>query len=117
MSCSRGTPQEVIGGEDFSTFDSTLQSEKGFIAQSLQELLVAVINNPVAAQQLDIDPEGDAGGDSVFEGVGNVGRFSLSQRVASGQVPPLPPAVLPWPPGRSTTTTSRSAGCCRVSYG
>jgi hypothetical protein len=80
-------------------FDSTLQSEKGFIAQSLQELLVAVINNPVAAQQLDIDPRAMLEEIQYLRGVGNVGRFSLSQRVASGQVPPLPPAVVPGPPG------------------
>ena len=52
----KGTPQEVIGEGDYSTFDSTLQSERSFIAQSLQELLVAVINNPQSAQMLDIDP-------------------------------------------------------------
>jgi hypothetical protein len=95
----KGTPQEVINGADFFTFDSTLQSEKGFIAQSLQELLIAVINNPVAAQQLDIDPRAMLEEIQYLRGVGNVGRFSLSQRVASGQAPPLPPAVLPGPPG------------------
>src|SRR4029077_17345693 len=52
----KGTPEDVISGADYFTFDSTLQSEKGFIAQSLQELLVAIINNPMAAQQLDLDP-------------------------------------------------------------
>jgi hypothetical protein len=49
----KGT-QEVIGGGDYFTFDSTLQSEV-VCAQSLQELLLAVINNQ-AAQMLDIDP-------------------------------------------------------------
>jgi hypothetical protein len=71
----KGTPQEVIGGEDFSTFDSTLQSEKGFIAQSLQELLVAVINNPVAAQQLDIDTRDMLEEIQYLRGMGNVGKF------------------------------------------
>ena len=52
----KGTPEEVISGGDFFTFDSTLQSERNFVAQSLQELLVAVIGNPEAAQMLDIDP-------------------------------------------------------------
>ena len=60
----KGTPEEVIGGGDYFTFDSTLQSEEGFIAQSLQELLVAVINNPEAAQMLDIDPRSDVGAKS-----------------------------------------------------
>ena len=90
--------------------DSTLQSEKGFIAQSLQELLVAVINNPVAAQQLDIDPRAMLEEIQYLRGVGNVGRFSLSQRVASGQAPPLPPAVLPGPQGGGQPQPQPQAG-------
>jgi hypothetical protein len=95
----KGTPEDVISGSDFFTFDSTMQSEKGYIAQSLQELLVAVINNPVAAQQLDIDPRAMLDEIQYLRGTGNVGRFSLSKRIASGQATPLPPAVLPAPPG------------------
>jgi hypothetical protein len=95
----KGTPQDVISGSDFFTFDSTLQSEKGFIAQSMQELLVAVINNPVAAQQLDLDPRAMLAEIQYLRGVGNVSRFSLSKQVASGAQPPLPPAVVPGPEG------------------
>jgi hypothetical protein len=91
----KGTPQDVIGGADYFTFDSTLQSEKGFIAQSLQELLVAVINNPVAAQQLDIDPRAMLAEIQYLRGIGNIGRFSLSKQVASGAQPPLPAVVPP----------------------
>ena len=91
----KGTPEEVISGADYLTFDSTLQSEKGFIAQSLQELLVAVINNPEAAQMLDIDPRSMMEEVQYLRGAGNIGRFSLSKRVASGAAPPLPPAVVP----------------------
>jgi hypothetical protein len=91
----KGTPEEVISGADYFTFDSTLQSEKGFVAQSLQELLVAVINNPVSAQMLDIDPRAMLQEVQYLRGVGHIGRFSLSKQVASGQAPPLPPAVVP----------------------
>jgi hypothetical protein len=92
----KGTPQDVIYGCDFLTFDSTLQSEKTFIAQSLQELLVAIINNPIAAQQLDLDPRAMLSEIQYLRGAGNVSRFSLSRQVASGQQPPLPmPTPMP----------------------
>lgn len=55
----QGTPQEIICGDDFLTFDSTLSSEKGFMAQNLQELLSIILqSNPLAAQQLTmkLDP-------------------------------------------------------------
>lgn len=35
------TPEELARSEDFFVFDSTLPSEKGFLAQALQELLAA----------------------------------------------------------------------------
>lgn len=90
----KGTPEEVICGSDYFTFDSTLSSEKGFIAQALQELLIAVIGNPLAAQQLDIDPRTLLAEIQYLRGVGNVSRFSLSRQMAAG-APPLPPVVVP----------------------
>jgi len=105
----KGTPEDVISGGDFFTFDSTMQSEKGFIAQSLQELLVAVINNPVAAQQLDIDPRAMLDEIQYLRGAGNVGRFSLSKRIASGQATPLPPAIVPGPNGNGQQPQSGAA--------
>lgn len=48
-----GTPEEVICGDDFAVFDSTLASEKGFAAQSIQELIGVVLqSSPQAAMQL-----------------------------------------------------------------
>jgi hypothetical protein len=95
----KGKPADIISGNDFFTFDSTLQSEKGFIAQSLQELLVAVINNLVSAQMLDLDPRAMLQEIQYLRGAGSVNRFSLSKQVASGQQPPLPPAIVPGPQG------------------
>lgn len=92
----KGTPEEVIGGGDYFTFDSTLQSERSFVAQSLQELLVAVINNPESAQMLDIDPRSMLNEIQFLRGAGNVSRFSLQKQVASGQAPPLP-QLMPQP--------------------
>jgi hypothetical protein len=51
-------PQDVtklIGARDVFTFESTMPSEKGFLAQSMQELLIAIIQNPTTAQMYDAD--------------------------------------------------------------
>lgn len=62
------------------------------MAQSMQELLVAVINNPMAAQVLDIDPRSLMNEIQYLRGTGNVSRFSMQKQIASGQAPPLPMA-------------------------
>jgi len=48
--------EELINSNDFFMFDGTLPSEKGFMAQALQELLGVLMSNPQAAQQFDISP-------------------------------------------------------------
>jgi hypothetical protein len=49
----KGTPEELICGDDYLMFDATLSSEKGFMAQQVQELLSMILTaNPMAAQQL-----------------------------------------------------------------
>lgn len=92
-----GTPEDVIAGQDFFVFDSTLSSEKGFIAQSLQDLVGIILSNPDAATQLDIDPRVMISEIQFLRGAGNVSRFSLSQAAANG-LPPLPPPPQPPPP-------------------
>jgi hypothetical protein len=95
----KGTPEEVIGEGDYFTFDSTLQSERSFVAQSLQELLVAIIGNPQAAVILGLNPRAMMEEIQYLRGAGNVSRFSLQRQVASGQAPPvpMPPQGLPGP--------------------
>jgi hypothetical protein len=83
----KGTPEEVITGDDYFTFDSTLASEKGFIAQSLQELLVAIIANPLAAQQLDLDPRAMMNEIQELRGAGPMTRFSLAKAKDAGAAP------------------------------
>jgi hypothetical protein len=48
-------PTSLVGAEDHFVFDSVLGSEKGFIAQSLQDLVTAIISNPVVMQVLPLD--------------------------------------------------------------
>lgn len=94
----KSTIEDIVGGDDFFVFDGTLQSEKGFIAQSLQELLVAIISNPQAAVMLDLDPREMMKEIQYLRGVTNIDRFSLSKNVKAGapmlQAPPVgAPAV------------------------
>lgn len=93
----KGSPEDIIAGDDFFVFDSTLSSEKGFMAQSLQELLQVVLANPVAAQQLDISPKAMLEEIQLLRGAGNVSRFSLRKRIVQGKEAPPMPAMLPNP--------------------
>jgi len=87
----QGTPEEVICGDDYFVFDSTLASEKGFMAQSLQELLGIILSNPMASQQFDISAQALLEEIQRLRGGGNISRFSLSARVAAGkEAPPMP---------------------------
>jgi hypothetical protein len=92
----KGTPEEVVCGDDFFVFDSTLASEKGFIAQSLQELLVSIMGNPQIATMMDISPKAMLEEIQFLRGAGNVSRFSASARQAAGlEAPPQPVMMQP----------------------
>lgn len=74
----KGTPAEVICGDDYFVFDSTLSSEKGFMAQSLQELLGVILqSDPVAAQRMaqGVDPVKIVEEIQYLRGSGNIKRF------------------------------------------
>lgn len=45
----------LVGARDVFIFDNTSESEKGFLAQSMQELLVAIATNPQLAGMYDLD--------------------------------------------------------------
>jgi hypothetical protein len=74
----QGTPEEVITGADYLTFDSTLSSEKGFMAQSLQDLLSVIVqSDPIAAARVaqDINPAKIVDEIQYLRGAGNAKRF------------------------------------------
>ncbi len=88
----KGEPEEVICGDDYFTFDSTLSSEKGFMAQSLQELLVAILqSDPAAAQRMaqGVDPVKVVAEIQYLRGSGNIKRFRYTpeeqQQIAQAQ--------------------------------
>lgn len=99
-----GTPEEVICGDDYMVFDSTLASEKGFAAQSIQELLSVVLSsNPVAAQQLgqQLDASKMVEEMQRLRGDSNPTRFRYAPGTQPPPMPMAPPAgalVAPPPP-------------------
>lgn len=48
---------DLVGDYDFEIFDGTLPSERGVQAQGLQELLVALLSNPMTILILGFDPQ------------------------------------------------------------
>jgi len=74
----QGTPEEIVGGNDFFVFDSTLSSEKGFMAQSLQDLLATILqSDPTAASRMaaGVDPVKIVEEMQYLRGAGNIKRF------------------------------------------
>lgn len=100
-------PSQLIGSEDHFVFDSTLQSEKGFIAQSLQELVSAVLSNPIVMQVLPIDVGKVMEEILVLRGVENIERFriqpAIPQNAFTGQ-DPTTQAQAPGTPGAPAAT-------------
>jgi hypothetical protein len=88
----QGDPQTLICGADYFVLDTQLAAEKGYAAQSLQELFGLVMSNPQAAIMFDISPKGLLEEMNRLRGGGDLGRFSLQRRIASGEEqPPQPP--------------------------
>jgi hypothetical protein len=48
-------PVELVGNEDFFIFDMTSSSERAYLAQNLQELVIALSANPAIAQLTQYD--------------------------------------------------------------
>jgi hypothetical protein len=68
-------PRVLVGNEDFFTFDATLTSEKGFLAQSMQEMLVAAMSNPEFVVATGMDIEKLFNEIQTLRGITNVQRF------------------------------------------
>lgn len=49
-------PVTIASAEDFFTFDATMPSEKAYLAQSLQEILMAMMSNPQIAGVMGYGP-------------------------------------------------------------
>ncbi len=96
---------DLVGSEDYFVFDQTTPSEKGFVAQSLQELAIAIISNPEANAQLGLDVNKLIDQVQFLRGVNNFKRFRTQPPIQPGiqnggilpqpGVPATPPAVVP----------------------
>jgi hypothetical protein len=122
--------EDLSGDYDFEIFDGTLPSEKHFVAEALQEVLMALIAKPEAAIALQLDPRKMLLEALELRGVRNPERFSLpalpeqnnngglEQALPTGAAPGLPGAtgqpVLPGGngglPARAPTMPVPSAG-------
>lgn len=53
----KADPISIATSEDFFVFDGTTPSEKAFLAQSLQEIMVTILSNPQVSAVLGFGPE------------------------------------------------------------
>lgn len=84
-------PQDIgklVGSEDFFVFDATLSSEKGFIAQSLQDLVVAMLGNPEVLQMLQLDVGAMIKEVQSLRGQRNLSRFKIQPPPYASPIPP-----------------------------
>ena len=90
---------KLTRSEDFFIFNSVLDSEKGFIAQSLQELVGIMMSNPENAALFDIDIKKLLQEIMDLRGAGSLVRFShASPNPANVPAqPPINPAALATP--------------------
>jgi hypothetical protein len=76
---------DLSGDFDFEIFDGTLPSEKGFIAQALQDFLTALMAKPEVAVAFQIDPKAVLIEWLEMRGVRNPERFTLKALPAAVQ--------------------------------
>lgn len=85
-------PYELYSSEDFFTYDATIESERNYVAQSLQELFLGLVSNPEVAASMQLDLPAMLNEIYALRGVKNLSRFKVKQP------PGMPPAGLPAPP-------------------
>lgn len=92
FSLFKSDPESIASSEDFFVFDGTLPSEKAFLAQSLQELMMQLFQSPEMLQVMGYGPnEIRILLDEIYNLRGvTMARLPVPQM---GQTPP--PAILP----------------------
>ncbi len=82
-------PLTIATAEDFFIFDATQPAEKGYLAQTMQELWTTIFTNPMIAQMLGYGPE------QMRE---LLGQIYLLRGVAPANLPTPMPLPAPVPP-------------------
>jgi hypothetical protein len=97
----KADPVAIAMSEDFFVFDGTLPSEKAFLAQSLQEILMTLFQNPEVAIALGYTQE-------MMQELFN--QIYLLRGVTPARLPVSggTPITLPAPPVAPTGATSNS---------
>lgn len=84
-------PYELYSSEDFFTYDATIESERNYVAQSLQELFLGLVSNPEVAASMQLDLPAMLNEIYALRGVKNLSRFKVKQP------PGIPTPALPAP--------------------
>lgn len=95
----KADPMEIATGESFFTFDGTSPSEKSFLAQSLQEILLTMMQNPQIMQIMGYGPNDIR---QLLEEIYILRGVTQSRLPAPKAMPqpgvvPMPPQALPAP--------------------
>lgn len=80
-------PISIATSEDFFVFDGTLPSEKSFLAQSLQEILMQMLSNPQISMMLGYGPQHFK---QLFDDIYNLRGVTNSRMPAPQPMPMLP---------------------------
>lgn len=86
MTLKRVTREDLVGDYDFQVFDGTLPSEKGYTADTLTEILTALLSNPNAIPLLGMDPKLLMYEILRLKGVRHPQRFALQNPMMAAQV-------------------------------
>ena len=89
-------PYELYSSEDFFTYDATIESERNYVAQSLQELFLGLVSNPEVAASMQLDLPAMLNEIYALRGVKNLSRFKV--KAQPSMMPPGIPALPPIDP-------------------
>lgn len=99
----------LIGNYDFEMYDGTLPSDRDDMANVLQEVLVAIIQNPEGVQLFNLNPAKILREIATLKGIKHINRFDQFQTDAYGNII-QPPTIQPAGPGGQPTGGPAGAG-------
>jgi hypothetical protein len=79
------TRDQLVGNYDFGLFDGTLPSEKGYHAEVLTEVLLALLGNPQAIMLTGLDPKTIMFEVLRLKGIKFPERFAIQNNMGAGQ--------------------------------
>lgn len=88
-------PYELYSSEDFFTYDATIESERNYVAQSLQELFLGLVSNPEVAGMMQLDLPAMLNEIYALRGVKNLSRFKVKAQPGMPSPAPMLPPVDP----------------------